>query len=74
VAGIGIPDVMARKNCIVQYCNHQNNFPLACGLGFSASQQIRGRIPVNFDRCYQPDDLKRTEFGQGEAHLFDAFR
>jgi hypothetical protein len=36
------------------------------------------RIPVNLDRCCQPDDagedLKRTEFGQGEAHLFDAFR
>ena len=36
------------------------------------------RIPVNLDRGYQPDDsrddLKRTEFGQGEAHLHDAFR
>jgi hypothetical protein len=32
------------------------------------------RIPANLDRCCQPDDLKRTEFGQDEAHLFDAFR
>src|SRR4051812_42920414 len=32
------------------------------------------RIPANLNRCCQPDDLKRTEFGQGEAHLFDAFR
>jgi hypothetical protein len=47
VAGIGIADVMARKNCIVQYCNHQNNFPLACGPAFSGSQQSAGRIPVN---------------------------
>jgi hypothetical protein len=73
VAGIGIPDIMARKNCIVQYCNHQNNFPLACGLGFSASQQIRGRTPVNLIDGASLE-LKRTDFGQGEAHLFDAFR
>jgi hypothetical protein len=46
---------------------------LRSNLGGTGYQPV-WRIPVNLDRCCLPDDLKRTEFGQGEAHLFDAFR
>ena len=80
MAGIDIPDITARKNCIVWYCNHQSNFPLGArettlrsNLRDTGYQPV-WRIPVNLDRCYLPEDLKRTEFGQSETHLFDAFR
>jgi hypothetical protein len=46
---------------------------LRSNLGGTGYQPV-WRSPANLDRCCLPDDLKRTEFGQSEAHLFDAFR